>query len=227
MLMVLSKFIDMEIQLNIEQLKHPNQSSIYRATNYFDFIFNGLLDDSNVWIAGGCWRAYFQQSEKIQDIDIFTTDRKECASLVWKLRKIGFKPYFKNKNAIKGIIIKKGKRIEVDIVKRFYENEIECIKDFDFTVAKFAYNMKSKNVFYTENYFADLITKRLVISDLEFGNPIGSLKRLQKYTNKGYTACNGTLLSIAKRISETDLNNPENNDIEFYPDGRAKIFLFD
>lgn len=213
--------------IEFQKLKLPEFSSLYRATNYFDFLFNGLLDDVNCFIAGGCFRAYFSPDEIIDDIDIFTVDRVECAKLVWRLRKIGFKPYFKNKNAIKGIVKIKNKTYKVDIVKKFYENEVNCLEDFDFSVSKFAYNMKTKSVFYSENYFSDLILKRIVIPDLNYSNPIGALKRLQKYINKGYTACNGTLITIAKRIAETDLNNPEQNDIEFYPDGRGKIILFD
>lgn len=214
-------------KIEFEKLKTPEFSSLHRATNYFDFLFNGLLDDTNCFIAGGCFRAYFSPDEIIDDIDIFTTDRIECAKLAWRLRKIGFKPYFKNKNAIKGVVTIKGKSYKVDIVKKFYEDEIKCLEDFDFSVSKFAHNMKTKSVFYAENYFSDLILKRIVIPDLNYSNPIGALKRLQKYINKGYTACNGTLIIIAKRIAETDLNNPEQNDIEYYPDGRGKIILFD
>ena len=121
----------------------------------------------------------------------------------------------------------KGKQHKVDVVKKFYENEKMCLTDFDFSVAKFGYNLKTKSVFYSENYFADLITKRIVIPDLGYGNPLGSLKRLQKYINKGYTACNGTLITIAKELNRLDLENPDINDIEYYPDGRSKIILFD
>lgn len=215
------------IHIKFDELKDPKYSSIYRATNYFDFIFGGILDDCNAFVCGGCWRAYFQPDETIDDIDIFTTDRKEASRIVRNLRKLNFKAYFINKNAIKGMIEVKGKKYKVDVVKRFYENEEMCLKDFDFSVAKFAYNMKSKSVTYSENYFADLISKRLVIPDINYGNPLGSLKRLQKYINKGYTACNGTLLTVAKALNSVDLNNPDNNEIEYYPDGRLKILLFD
>jgi hypothetical protein len=66
-----------------------------------------------------------------------------------------------------------------------------------------------------------------VIPDTEYGNPLGSLKRLQKYIQKGYEACNGSILTIAKRLSVVDYSDPNQNDIEFYPDGNVKIILFD
>jgi hypothetical protein len=213
--------------IKFDELKHPNNSSTYRATNYFDFIFSGAFDDVNCWLAGGCWRAYFSPDEVIDDLDIFTVDRSSAAKVVRRLRKFNFKPYFINRNAIKGVMEVKGKKYKVDVVKRFYENEEKCLEDFDYSVSKFAYNLKSKSVFFSQNYFADLVTKRLVIPDEGYGNPLGSLKRLQKYINKGYSACNGTLLTIAREINKMDLENPANNEIEYYPDGRSKILLFD
>lgn len=214
-------------RIEFKDLKLPINSSLYRATNYFEFLFNGLLDDVDCWLAGGCFRAYFAPDENIDDIDIFCDSRSSAAKIVKRMRKINFKPYFVNQNAIKGIVQIKGKKYKVDVVKRFYENEEICLKDFDFSVSKFAYNLKSKTITHSPNYFADLTLKRLVIPDLEYGNPLGSLKRLQKYINKGYTACNGTLLTIAKELNRVDLNNPENNEIEFYPDGNVRIILFD
>lgn len=216
------------VTLDYEKLKLPEYSSLFRATGFFDRIFNGKIEDINCWLAGGCFRAFFQPSEKIDDIDIFTVDRKEAARLIYRLRKeFDFQPYFINKNAIKGIIKSGGKQFKVDVVKRFYENQEKSIEDFDYSVSKFSYSLKSKAVVYSENFFADLIMKRLVIPDTGYGNPLGSLKRLTKYQKKGYSACNGTLLTIAKRISSVDFNNPEENDIEFYPDGTFKILLFD
>lgn len=216
----------MIVTIDNEKLRSPENASIYRGAMYFQYLFGGLLDDCNVWMAGGCFRSYFSKT-KIEDVDFFTTDRDECARLVWKLRSIGWKCFFKNKNALKGFVIIKGKRVDVDIVKRFYENEEQCLIDFDFSVSKFAYNTKTKSVFYSANFFADLSMKKLVVPDENFGNPLGSLKRLQKYINKGFYACNGTLLTIAKRLSTIDMNDPANNEIEFYPDGTTRIILFD
>lgn len=216
------------VTIDIERLRKPEYSSLFRATGYFDSIFNGALDDVDCFIAGGCFRAFFSPDEKIDDIDIFSTSRSEAAKVVRKLRYAHmFKPYFVNKNAIKGVITSKGRSIKVDIVKRFYPDQLACISDFDYSVSKFSYHMKSKTIVHSDNFFPDLAMKRLVIPDTDFGNPIGSLKRLQKYVQKGYTACNGTLVTIARRLSQVDMDDPDQNDIEFYPDGSYKILLFD
>jgi hypothetical protein len=207
--------------------KRIETASLRRCADFFERLLIVNLDDINMWLAGGCFRAYFSRDEQIQDIDLFFPSAKEAARCVRSLRKVGFKHFFSNRNAIKGFINNRGKRVYIDIVKRYYENEEKALEDFDFSVSKFAYNPKTKTFFYSEFAFVDISTKRIVIPDVNFGNPIGSLKRLQKYVKKGYTACNGALLTIAKRISETDLTNPEQNDIEFYPDGGIRILPFD
>jgi len=214
-------------QITYESLKSNNNATIYRAVNYFMKTIGNDIQGVNCWIAGGAIRAYFSENETISDIDIFTTNRAECAKLVWSLRKIGFKCYFKNKNAIKGFIFKNGKKILIDVVKRFYNNEVLCIEDFDYSICKFAINTNTQEFFYSEMAFVDLLQKKLVIPDENYGNPIGSLKRLQKYIQRGYTICNGGLLTISKSLAKTDLTDPNMNDLEFYPDGKYKILFFD
>ena len=210
-----------------EKFNSAEYASIDRCRQYFMKTIGNHLQGCNGWVAGGAIRAFFSPDEKISDIDLFFPSAKDAATAVRLLRKIGFKHFFINKNAIKGSIEKNGKKILIDIVKRYYPSPVECIEDFDFSVCKFAFHLNSMEFYHGTSSFVDLLQKKLVIPDENFGNPIGSLKRLQKYSKKGYFACNGTLLSIAKRINQTDLSNPEQNDIEFYPDGKTKIRFFD
>lgn len=214
--------------IELKDLKEPKNSSVNRTTLYFERIFEGSLDDCDVFIAGGCFRSYFSNDEEINDIDVFSNNRGELARVLINLRnKFNFKPFFINNNAIKGFIMKRGKKINIDIVKRTFGNEIETLECFDFSIAMMAYNLKTKNFYYHPSCFIDILQKRLVIPKTPLNNPLGVLKRLHKYTKYGYSACNGTLITIAKELQELDLNNPDNNDIEFYPDGRERIPLFD
>lgn len=210
-----------------DKIKGAEYATIERCRYYFMQTVGLNLQHINCWIAGGAIRAYFSKDEKIVDIDIFTTGRSEAAKIAIALRKVGFKAFFSNKNAIKGYIEYKGKKTFIDIVKRFYPNEEECLTDFDFSVCKFSINCKTMDFCYSTSSFVDLLQKKLVVPDENYGNPIGSLKRMQKYVNKGYSACNGTILAVAKRLSQTNLSDPQQNDIEFYPDGRSRIFFFD
>lgn len=176
-------------------------------------ILNSLSDEvtSNVWIAGGCIRNYFEMSKNDTDIDFFSNDRKYLSTLVRELRnKLEFKHYIITKHAIKGYVIKNGVKIKVDIVKRVFSNQIDTIENFDFTVCCFSTN--GTEFHYNRNAPFDILRKRLVINSLP--KPVDTLKRLQRYINKGYFACNGTLLTISKEIAKMDPNSEI--DFEFY-----------
>lgn len=192
-------------------------SSLPQAANcieYFRKRFFKLMSEdltNRVWIAGGAIRDYFNDGSISKDVDFFCIDRHSMAELVLHLRKhYQFKPYIITKNAIKGHATLLGKSIPVDIVKKPFHNAMDCIDKFDFTVCCMA--VSYNNFYYHRSSIFDLIRKRLVIHQLPY--PVDTLKRLQKYIKKGFTACNGTLLSIAKAISEVDSSNTEI--FEFY-----------
>lgn len=208
--------------------KNPVDSSIDRCVNYFLNRIEISVDDLDCYIAGGCMRSYFAK-EPINDIDLFFKDRKNAVKCLIRLRKVGYRLIFSNKNAVKLVKYEKDKKSKsfIDIVKRYYNSAEETILDFDFSVCKIAYDTKTKQFYHSKNSFVDICTKKLAIPDINYGNPIGSLKRFQKYIKNGYYACNGTILTIAKSINSIDMNSPEFNEIEFYPDGRVKILLFD
>lgn len=174
---------------------------------------NAFSEDLNnrIWIAGGCVRDYFAEGAITKDVDFFCIDRKSMAELVYELRnKFQFKHYLITKNAIKGYVQLWGKKMDVDIVKKPFKNTIECIDAFDFTVCMFGVQF---DAFYFHNSAPfDLLKKRLVIHNLP--HPVDSLKRMNKYTQKGFKACNGTILTIAKAINGID--NAKDDLFEFY-----------
>lgn len=183
-----------------------------QAVNCIDFFrkmfFNSFSDDLNTrcWIAGGSVRDYFDKGKVSKDVDFFCVDRKTMAELVRVLRsKYQYKAYLITKNCIKGYVTIKGEKIDVDVVKKEFTNPINCIDAFDFTVCCFAVN--SDNFYYHISSIFDLIRKRLVIHKLPM--PVDTLKRLNKYVKKGFTACNGTLLTLAKEIAKQDPNNED------------------
>lgn len=184
------------------------------AINYFRKLFlNSLSEElnNNIWIAGGCIRDWFSDGHVSKDVDFFSSNRKSMAELVLELRrKHQFKHYLITQNAIKGYCIVKGKKIDVDIVKKEFPNPLTCIDNFDFTVCCFALNFN--NFYYHNSAPFDLMKMRLVVHKLP--HPVDSLKRMNKYTQKGFTACNGTILTIAKAIAELDAS--DNNMFDFY-----------
>lgn len=190
--------------------REEGEMSMPQSVNCIDYFrkrfFKHFTDELNkkVWVGGGAIRDYFSEGLVTKDIDFFCVDRLAMAKLVKVLRnKFEYKHYLITRNAIKGYCMVWGKRIDVDIVKKPFKNPIECIDAFDFTVCCFACN--ADNFYYHKSAIFDLIRKRLVIHKLP--HPVDSLKRLNKYTIKGFKACNGTLLTLAKAIAEQDPKN--------------------
>lgn len=185
------------------QLLMPQASNV--ISHFRAYYFKDMPEDltKSVWIAGGAVRDWFSKCKKT-DVDFFCQDRKIMATLVYWLRNNkGYKHYLITKNAIKGYIVINGKNYDVDIVKKEFQNPTDSIEKFDFTVCCFAVN--ADNFYYHISAPMDLLKMKLVINDLP--HPVDTLKRLNKYTKKGFNACNGTLMTLAKSIAEQDPNN--------------------
>jgi hypothetical protein len=188
-----------------------------QATNAISFFrslyFKHMPEELNksVWIAGGAVRDYFKKSKVKTDVDFFCVDRKSMADLVkWLRNNRSFKHYLITKNAIKGYVTVGDKKFNVDIVKKPFTNPTDSIEKFDFTVCCFAVN--HENFYFHVSAPMDLLKQKLVINELP--HPVDTLKRLNKYIKKGFSACNGTLMTLAKSLAEQD---PTDESIfEFY-----------
>lgn len=211
-----------EIDLN----DTPASASLNRAYHsILDKLPRGI-EQWNVWFGGGCYVRVLG-GELLSDVDFYASSRDDLANLSWFLRRKGFKIYFCNKNAIKGYIEGKNhQRVNIDIVKRIFKNEIETILNFDFSVTKIVTNASTKKGYYYQSSFIDILQKRLVFPH-QLPAPIGTLKRMQKYIRRGFVACDGTMLTLAKAIAAVNFDDPIQNPIEFYPDGRKAIPKWD
>jgi len=112
------------------------------------------------------------------------------------------------------------------IVKRaFFDRKYpkDLVERFDYTIC--GAMIHNGELITLPTFFQDSLTKRLRVNTLEF--PLNSLERMQKYVKKGYTACNGTILSLAKAIQGLDLEKPGSNSLVFYPDGTPRFLGVD
>lgn len=175
--------------------------------DYFRKLFIKKLPETienDCWIAGGGVKDWFIDGKVKNDCDFFCINRKVMATLVYHLRKeYQFKHFLITKNAIKGFGFIKGVKINIDIVKKEFQNAIDTLEKFDFTVCCFA--VCNDKFYWHESAPFDLLKKRLVINDLP--HPVDTMKRMQKYINKGFFACNGTMMTVAKSIAELDAND--------------------
>lgn len=184
-----------------------------------------LLFASNVkcFIAGGAFASIFLKS-KINDIDIFFYQEQDVQKVIEYLQNLSdVKVGFNNDYVCNAY----WRNLKLQLVKKYqYNTPIDCINSFDFTVCKCAYD--GKNIYHNERFFIDLTSKALIIDNL-LVKPLSTFKRAFKYQKKGYTICNVGLAKIAKEINilEIDWQSPEQNQIEFYPDGTASFLGLD
>lgn len=176
--------------------------------HFRSLFFKHMPEDlqKNCWIAGGAIRNWLSGETEDNDVDFFAPDRESMAELVkWLRANRGFKHYLITKNAIKGYVMLGERKLDVDIVKKPFQNPTSTIEKFDFTVCCFAVNYT--NFYFHQSAAFDLLRRRLVINELP--HPVDTLKRLQKYTKKGFNACNGTLVTLARGIAELDENDTD------------------
>jgi hypothetical protein len=178
-------------------------------TKPLDGIIKELPD--NCWIAGGCMRS-FLCGEKPKDIDVFTADPDSVIAFLEK--KDGFKKSFGN-DFFQNF---KFKDLTYQVIKKYkYNTPQETIDSFDFTLISAAYG--KDGLVLHERFYIDNAQKRLVINALPL--PLSTMKRALKYALRGYMLCPVSLSKLVRAINElsVDWENPDQNQIDFYPDG--------
>lgn len=93
------------------------------------------------------------------------------------------------------VSLKKHGEPEIQLIKiRWYDSAEHVIDTFDFTAAQFA--LDGPNVVMSPLAPIDVVRKRLVLHRMTF--PSSTIRRMIKYTQKGYYACPGSLQKIAE-----------------------------
>ena len=183
--------------------------------------FKPLLEQCmNGWVAGGAVRDFFACEDTESDIDLFFRNRNALDLTIKNLESVsGLRKLYDND----AVIAFKWRNKVVQLIKQhFFASAKETIEHFDFTVCSCAVDLNG--VYVHDMFFQDLAGRRLAINSLPF--PLATLERLQKYIEKGYKACNGTLLEIANGIKETNLNSNANA-LAFYPNGTPRFLRYD
>lgn len=93
----------------------------------------------------------------------------------------------------------------IQLIKMVWFDSVQHVIDsFDFTVCQFA--LSGDFMHYCPLGVIDLLKKRLQLNKMQF--PAVSLRRLIKYTNKGFYAAPSVLLRIAEDIKNSDEIDP-------------------
>lgn len=166
------------------------------------------------WIAGGAITAAIT-GQRINDFDVFSNDPELLTIIL--TQQIG-KPSFEI-DAFANFYLKGDK---IQVIKRYRDQTpIESIQKFDYTIVCAAYD--GKNFYHHERFFEDIATRRLVINVLPF--PLKTMERMTKYAQRGYAVCPIGLMTLAQTINQMkiDWNNPDENQLFFYPDGSLRF----
>lgn len=163
------------------------------------------------WIAGGALRSYLV-GDRVKDLDIFSAE-PEKVEAAFKADE-SFKASFSNdfiSNFYKGDIC-------YQVIKKYkYATPMDTINNFDFTIICAA--ISSEGIVAHKRFYIDNAQRRLVVSALP--KPLSTVKRCMKYSLRGYNMCPVGLAKILKAVQENpiDWSDPNQNEIEFYPDG--------
>jgi hypothetical protein len=172
--------------------------------SFMEFLPNGAI------ISGGFALSVVNEDKNAKDVDFFFTSQKAFEETLelfknppekaWAYK--GYKTseikYDQNSRYVL-LEHEKETRPKVQLLKMVWYDDAEHIIDsFDFTIIQFAFT--NKEFVYNGASFMDLSRKRLVLHRMQF--PASTLRRLIKYTQKGYYACPGSLVKICESIKE-------------------------
>lgn len=164
------------------------------------------------FIAGGVFKNIFN-NEKFKDVDIFFESEKDWheAFNYFKSQKDDYTESYKNDKVVAFRNIHTN--VTVELIKFTYKKPKDLLKEFDFTITKFAYykeevgeenEMKGVEwkVLYHNQFFEHLHLKRLVI-DQEFDKidkPVNTLNRSYRYAKYGYFPCRETKVKMIQAL---------------------------
>lgn len=91
-------------------------------------------------------------------------------------------------------------RPPIQLIKlAWYDNAEHVIDSFDLTVSQFAYDCATDELVCNPMSIMDLMGKKLVLHRMQF--PSSTLRRIIKYTHKGFYACPGSLARVAEEVA--------------------------
>lgn len=187
----------------------------------FDFLFKRVFEHCPIptWVAGGSLSSQLC-GRPVNDFDIFSND--PIAVCDWVRSRYGAGDstvrLFENDQVLNMHI--NNRKIQI-IKNHSFASPQETCDAFDFTACCAAYD--GEQLFVHDRFFLDNAQKRLVVNKLPF--PLSTLSRSYKYVSYGYSLCPVGLNRIVKSIVELqiDFNNPQENQILFYPSGALKF----
>lgn len=171
---------------------------------------DGLLKQlpNGAIIAGGYALSVLQEDNNATDIDFFFTSEEAFTSTYNLLTN----KELEETSAYHGYTLKedlsedqKARYVSfthptkpaIQLIKMvWYTDAAHVIDSFDFTISQFAFT--NTQFVFNGLSILDLARKRLVLHRMQF--PASTLRRIIKYTHKGYYICPGSLVTVCEHI---------------------------
>lgn len=164
---------------------------------------------NSVYIAGGSIVNYLL-SEDVKDFDFFVKTEEQCN---W------IRDYFANHPDKKSIGLRARtmnaitlefsdlyREPAIQVITRFFGPPERVFTTFDYEHCKCYYDFQTDELHYNEEV---ILKKQLRYTGEKDKYSLNTLKRLVKYTNRGWKVDNESLVNLHKSCAKNDLNDPE------------------
>lgn len=188
-------------------------NSTFNLEEDLDVLDDGILSllGGGVVLAGGALRALVDPSEEISDYDLFVLDQGIIPKLKSSLEHLEYNLCFEcPKGQLYTYKNSEGAKVQI-INKRAYKDCEDMIASFDITACCAAYDGE---VFYTNDRFVfDNLNKVINLNKVEYPN--ATLRRIVKYSNKGFKLSNAAITTFTSTVNSMTLTE---DNTEFYID---------
>lgn len=166
-----------------------------------------------VWLAGGAIRDALNGNTEVADYDMFFSNTLDAQRVQLLLEEdLGFECMFKCPQGELTTFKKDGMKIQL-VTKFFYNSMEEVIDRFDITACR--HITDGKVILTKYSSVRDTFNKKINLHTIEFPN--ATMKRIQKYIQKGFTLTNKAVDKYVDRIYTAGAVN-EFMDLRFYVD---------
>ena len=194
------------------------------------------------FIAGGCFKNIFS-NQTVKDIDIFFRNSVDYDNAVDYCQRHGgseeestvneYKFVYENDKCICYRHIPTG--IKIELINSIFGEPVDILKQFDFTISKYAYYNKKINsgpfddddevkyeitCVYHQDFFEHLTQKKLVIDD-KIPFPVSTFERVLRYTSYGYNLCKESRKKLIIALNQIEKIENEQFSDSFYGNGNG------
>lgn len=161
------------------------------------------------YLAGGSLRTVFDNTEPIQDLDVFFADPAEVQKAAGMLVDAGFSLNYACPSL--QLFTYTYDQIKVQLIaKEYYNSAEDLITKFDFYTCAAAWD--GEHLYYMEEFAESVAQKVINIQTVTY--PAATMRRIHKYLSKGYRIPKEQIVEYLQQVRQLP---EEFLDYDFYP----------